>query len=232
MTLYRSLKPIVHVLTPLVVRVSVEGREHFPQRGPFLLISNHEGILDPILVQLHCPRDVHTLTKSTQFSGAFFRWLVPRFYGIPTRRYRIDPQAVRVILRRLEAGKGVGIYPEGERSWDGRLKSLRRGTIRVILKAGVPVIPCGIRGSYEAWPRWSHRLRRGRVRIRFGEPLLFRKHDTREARERALAGATKTIDAALRRLSGQEGTHESGGTHDLPEAPLPMPREPLAEPDS
>ena len=50
----------------------------------------------------------------------------------------------------------MGVFPEGERSWDGRLQPLRSGTIRLLLKAGVPVIPCGMVGIYEVFPRWGH----------------------------------------------------------------------------
>ena len=209
MTLYRLLRGMAWIWSRLLWRVTVEGRERIPREGPFLLIANHESILDPILIQTSCPRDVHTLTKSTQFTGTFFGWIMPRLLTIPTRRYRIDPQAVRVLLRRLEAGKGAGIYPEGERSWDGRLQPLRRGSVRVILKAGVPVIPCGISGSYDAWPRWSRRLRRGPIRIRFGRPLHFGRHDDRAERARLLPATTERISEALLALSGgKEGAGE------------------------
>src|SRR5690606_38543582 len=70
-------------------------------------------------------------------------------------RFEPDPQAVRLVLRRLREGHGVGLYIEGERSWGGRPQAPRRGTVRLILRAGVPVVPAAIAGSYEAWPRWT-----------------------------------------------------------------------------
>ncbi len=152
-------------------------------------------------MQISCRRPVHSFTKSTQFGSRVFRWLLPRLNAIPTRRYRVDPQVVRVALRLLEKGEVVGIYPEGERSWDGQLQPLRRGTVRLILKAGVPVVPCGVIGSYDVWPRWGSGPKRARVRIRFGEPLEFGKHDSREERERALADTTRRLREALEQLS-------------------------------
>ena len=185
----------------LLTRPRVKGLSNIPVRGPFFLIPNHLSVLDPLLVQGFCPRQVHALTKSTQFStGRFSRWVLPRVKAIPTRRYRVDPQVVRTALRALERGEGVCIYPEGERSWDGTLQPFRRGTVRLLLKAGVPVVPCGVSGSFEVWPRWSRRPRRGRVVLRFGEPIHFEVHDTRARRERALEAATERISAALVRL--------------------------------
>ena len=188
----------------LLTRPTVTGLENVPRLGAFFLIPNHVSILDPLLVQGFCPRQVHSLTKSTQFSsGRFFRWVLPRVKAIPTRRYQVDPQVVRTVLRTLERGEGVCIYPEGERSWDGTLQPLRRGTIRLLLKAGVPIVPCGISGSFEVRPRWGRSFHRGRVFLRFGEPIRFGVHDTRVERDRALDAATERIVAALVRLGAE-----------------------------
>lgn len=201
MSWYTLFKRMCWIFARLWTRIRVEGRENIPREGPFILLANHQSILDPIFIQSHCPRDLHSLTKSTQFGMRFFGWWLPRANAIPTRRFKVDPQVVRVILRRLSEGKGIGIYPEGERSWDAQIQPFRRGTIRVVLKAGVPVIPCGVSGSYDVWPRWSKRLRRAPVRIRFGEAITFGPHDDRAERERAVPEATKRIRKALESLS-------------------------------
>jgi 1-acyl-sn-glycerol-3-phosphate acyltransferase len=210
---YAFLRMVAKGLVALGVRMEVEGLENIPASGPFFLVGNHQSVLDPILAQGACPRPVHTFTKSTQFSGSFFRWLTTRVNGIPTRRYRIDPQVVRIALRRLSEGKGVGVYPEGERSWDGTLQPFRQGTIRLLLKAGVPVVPCGISGSYDVWPRWSRKIKRRRAVLRFGEPIRWpAMHDRRE-RDASLPGATETLKRALIQLGAWEKTEvgEEGG---------------------
>ncbi len=200
-SLYLPLKALTRwVIMPVLTRTEVRGIEHIPETGPFFLIPNHQSVLDPLMLQAVCPRTVHAMTKSTQFGSPFMRWVLPRIGAFPTRRYRVDPQTVRVALRELKRGRGVGIYPEGERSWDATLQPLRRGTVRLLLKGGVPVVPCGISGSYDVWPRWSKRPRRCPVRIQFGEPILFGAHNDREAREAALPAATARIERALRGL--------------------------------
>lgn len=201
---YPFLQWVAKAISATLVRLEVRGREHIPASGPFLLIANHQSVLDPVLVQGACPRPVHSFTKSTQFSsGPFVRWLLLRVNAVPVRRYRIDPQAVRTALRILQSGGGVGIYPEGERSWDGTVQPLRRGTVRLVLKAGVPVVPCGVDGSFGAWPRWGRRPCRVPVRIRFGPPVHFGRHDARAEREAALDGALAQLSALLADLSGQ-----------------------------
>lgn len=198
MTFYRFCQRLVRTLWPLIGKLEVKGREHIPAEGPFLLIANHQSVLDPILIQTVCPRPVHTMAKSTQFGSKLVGGLMYRLKSFPVRRYQIDPQAVRYTLRMLGRGEPVGIYVEGERSWDGRLQQPRLGTIRLILKAGVPVIPCTIQGSYDVWPRWDRRLRRAPVTITFGEPLRFQKLDRREEREAILR---ETAELIMERLA-------------------------------
>ena len=206
MSWYKLFKGLCWLFARATARIRVEGLENVPARGPFILVANHQSFLDPIFIQSHLPRDPFTLTKSTQFGKGFFRWVVPRVRGVPTRRYRVDPQVVRVVLRLLDEGECVGIYPEGERTWDGRIQPLRRGTIRLILKAGVPVVPCGIAGSYDVLPRWGRRLRRRRVWIRFGEPMRFGRHDDRGGRDGRVPEVHDRIVGVLEELSSVPGS--------------------------
>lgn len=197
---YGLVKALARVLMLLGTRTRIRGLGEVPRKGPFILVANHQSILDPILVQAACPRPLHTLTKSTQFGKGLFRWLLPRLNAIPTRRYTVEPQAIRVMLRRLREGRGVGIYPEGERSWDGSLQPFRRGTIRFLLRAGVPVIPCGVSGTYDVWPRWSRKLRRRSVKITFGGPLDLPAVHSREEAEALVDDVARRLKKALAAL--------------------------------
>lgn len=200
---YRVAQQIVRTVWPLVVgRLDVSGLENIPGEGPFLLIANHQSYLDPVLVQAIVPRPVYTMAKSTEFSRRLLGFLMQRLKSFPVRRFEIDPQAVRIALRHLSFGQGVGIYIEGERSWDARLQSPRRGTIRLILKAGVPVIPCGISGSYDVWPRWDKRIRRGTIHIRFGSALHFPQLDDRRARDAIVPFVSDRLMSAIGELAG------------------------------
>lgn len=211
---YGFFRCLLGFLTGLATRTRVQGLENIPGAGPFILVANHQSLLDPILVQAACPRPIHTLTKSTQFGGGFFRWLLPRLNAIPTRRYCIEPQAVRVMIRRLSEGRGVGIYPEGERSWDGVLQPFRRGTIRFLLRAGVPVIPCGISGAYDAWPRWSRRIRRRRASLTFGKPMDWPTVNTRWEAEEMVEEVARELRETLEAL----GAWSESGPGEVPSA--------------
>ena len=197
-TRYHLYRWLARTLWRLYGGLQVRGLENIPKTGAFLVISNHQSFLDPILVQAVCPRILHSMAKSTQFGSRMFRKVLTQLYAFPVRRFEVDPQAVRQILRRLEQGNGVAVYIEGERSWDGRLQSPRLGTVRVALKAGVPVIPVRIDGAYDAWPRWDRRIKRHQVRIEFRKPLHLPKLDSRESREPQVADTADRIMESLR----------------------------------
>ena len=201
---YRVGRVLVRWGVARVVRSKFQGLEHLPRAGPCILVPNHQSVLDPLLLQGGLPRAVDSMTKSTQFARWFFRWILPRIHAFPVRRYRVDPQSVRVLFRRLEEGRVVCVYPEGERSWDGKLQPFRRGTLRVLLRAGVPVIPVGIDGTYRVWPRWASRPRRGfTAHIRIGKPLSFGELRNREDREAALPRIERILRETLLDLSGE-----------------------------
>lgn len=221
--LYRAAQLLGRGVGALLGPVEVEGTPNIPREGGFILLANHQSLLDPVLLQAVLPRPLHTLTKSTQFAAPGMGWLLPALHAIPVRRYRVDAQAVRTLLRILREGGGVGIYPEGERSWDGRLQPLRRGTVRVVLAAGVPVIPCGIEGSWALWPRWSARPRRHRVRIRIGAPLDLGPPAGRREREERVGPVSGLLTARLRELSGEPPGREAGDDRDHDPSPDPFP---------
>lgn len=200
MILYRFASALIRVAARTgLPELRIDGLANIPAEGPFLIIANHQSILDPLLIQAFCPRPVFTMAKSTQFSHPIMRWLMLRALSFPVRRYQIDPQAARTVLDHLRHGHGVGIYPEGERTWDGALQPPRLGTIRLILKAGVPVVPTTISGAYDVWPRWHTAIRPGPIHICFGSPISFPSVQRRADREAALPETTATIMATLQR---------------------------------
>lgn len=218
---YRMVRTIARACILRWIRIEVEGESHLPEAGPCLLLPNHQSVLDPILVQGVCRRQVATMTKSTQFATAPFRWILRNCAAFPVRRYRVDPQAVRVVLRKLAAGEVVCIYPEGERSWDGTLQPFRAGTLRLMLRAGVPVIPVGIEGMYGVWPRWRSYPRLGRtISLRFGRPIHFGAHPTRALREEAMPAAEARLRHALLELSGEAARESNPGWDEAVESSL------------
>ena len=219
---YRFAQWLARTLWTTYAPLRVRGIERVPAKGSFLLLCNHQSNLDPILIQAVAPRPVHAMAKSTQFAAPVVGTIMQRLLAFPVRRYQVDPQAVRMSLRFLRQGRGVCIYVEGERTWDGRLQKPRRGTLRLALRAGAPVIPCVITGSYAAWPRWDRRIQRHPITITFGPAIPLPHLERREDRESFLDEAADRIMGTLARLI-EESTHTEIATDNLHEVSAAKP---------
>lgn len=171
MTVDKFARFIVGTLAEGLYDFRVEGREHIPSRGPAIIVANHRSYIDPFVLGYPiepAPRYVATVRV---FRNAYTRWFCQQMAAIPTRRGGADPRAVREVLRALHAGSVVGIFPEGERSWDGASLPLMEGVVKLLQRARVPVIPASLVGTYEAWPRWAPQPRLAPLRVVFGAPL-------------------------------------------------------------
>jgi 1-acyl-sn-glycerol-3-phosphate acyltransferase len=137
-----------------------EGGHHVPERGPALLIANHQSFLDPVAIGLAARRHIHYLARRTLFHGLFGRFL-RAVNCVPVDQEGVASDALRTVLKLLASGEVVLVFPEGERTWTGEMQPLRPGVQLLIKRSQAPVIPVGVAGAYQAysramkWPRLS-----------------------------------------------------------------------------
>lgn len=186
--------------------VTVEGVDNIPKKGPLIFISNHTSIVDSFLLGCNLPRKIYFMAKSTEFDSLGKRVFFYLSRSFPVRRYDTDPGALRNAYKILEFGGMVGIYPEGERTWDGVLQPLRRGTVRFILSAGVPVVIAGIRGAYQHQPRWGGKIGSPQIAIRFGKPIEVKKIKGRYQKEKDVKALNDKLVKAIMELSEDKPT--------------------------
>jgi len=165
---YLFAKAVVRVFFP----PEVEGTEHLPRSGPAVIVANHACYLDPVFLAVASDRFIRFLTTSEVMRTRVGRWLFSRFGSIPIRRYASDPGAVRRLFTCLREGEIVGIFPEGERSWDGDPLVVSETVKKLLVRLGVPIIPARIEGSYAILPRWAKVPLPGRIKVRFFSPHL------------------------------------------------------------
>ncbi len=153
--------------------VEIINRHFIPGSGPFLLIGNHEGYLDPILLSVVLKRRIAFLTKSTAFCDPMLQPVFRAYRSIPNRRYYPDAQVIRHVLRFLSEGQPVGIFPEGERTWDGKRLPFKLNSVRLIGSVQVPLVFVRICGAYDVLPRWSKKVHRGKILIEVLPPVCL-----------------------------------------------------------
>jgi 1-acyl-sn-glycerol-3-phosphate acyltransferase len=195
---YRALR-LVSALPRRYFRLRVSGAEHVPARGPCILAANHASYLDPVLLAMACPRPVRFIVDRTQYHRLLVHWVAARTGAIPVENNPRDVGSLRRALHALKQGAVLGIFPEGGRSDDGSLKPAKPGAALLALRAGVPLVPAGIVGTYAAFSR-HHRFPRPRpVEVRFGAPLALPASWSHHAAKGHLEEATEIVMAAIRK---------------------------------
>jgi long-chain acyl-CoA synthetase len=166
----------------LTVRIESTGRNTLPVQGPYLLSPNHQSYLDPFVVVACLPyrivRQLFFVGASEYFETPLLRWFARQINLIP-----VDPDASLVSAMQagaagLRRGRILVLFPEGERSIDGTVRTFKKGAAILAHHLGVPIVPVGIDGLFELWGRnrnfqWR-KLAPGAgttIRLRFGDPL-------------------------------------------------------------
>ena len=167
---YRFAWMVCTVTTKLFFGLRSFGRRNVPRCGGVILAVNHASYLDPVVIGCAITRPVHFMARTTLFRGAFGA-LIRALNAFPVERGSGDPRALREYIGRVKAGNVVLLFPEGTRTHDGRLAPIMSGVGMLAARAGAPVVPTYIDGTFRAWPRQRDLPRRARVSIFFGPPL-------------------------------------------------------------
>jgi long-chain acyl-CoA synthetase len=155
----------------------VTGLENLPQHGPFILSSNHQSFIDPIILASVLPREIAANSFAVGTSEIFGKGFMRRL----ARWLRIivlDPDANLVPAMRagaygLRQGRVLMLYPEGERSMDGSPRTFKKGAAILSIHRQAPIVPIAIEGFYDAWPRGKSFFQKlTPLKMIFGKPII------------------------------------------------------------
>ena len=160
---WKLLRWLIHGF--ITHRFRVEA-ERLNPGGPCLIIANHVTNWDPLLLALSFPDTPIRFVASEHIFrhglvSTLIDWLVA---PIPRRKAASGADTVMSVLRALKAGDTVCIFAEGDATWDGLTHPVFPATGKLARMAGVPLLTYRLEGGYLSAPRWSGRLRRGKVR--------------------------------------------------------------------
>lgn len=202
------------VVGPIVLAIFrpwVVGLENLPKSGPVILASNHLSFIDSIFLPLVVDRPVVFLAKSDYFTGKGVKGWATRVFFQASGQLPIDRSggkaseaSLNTGLRVLNGGEVLGIYPEGTRSPDGYLYRGRTGVARMVLEAGVPVVPVAMIGTEHVMPIGSRLPKIRRIGVILGEPRDYSRFAGMEGDRFVLRSVTDELVYHLRALSGQE----------------------------
>lgn len=155
--LYTLVAGITGLALRLLFRLHISRAPAVRQlRGPAVVIGNHPSYLDPFIMGLvMLPRRINFLTTANFFRSPLLRRLLFAVGAIPKVQFRSDIHAMKQMIATIRAGGMLGIFPEGQRSVDGRTMPYDEAIAKMIQRFDCPVVTVLEHGAYLAWPRWS-----------------------------------------------------------------------------
>ena len=212
---YGKLYPAARaVLLPIFRRLwtfHIEGLEHVPAEGGAILCPNHTSVIDSFFLPCALPRRISFVGKAEYMDSWKTKHLFPALGMIPIDRGggSASQRALDTAARVIERGELFGIYPEGTRSRDGKLRKGHTGPARLAVRTGAPLVPVGIIGTREIQPPGATAPRPFRpCEIRIGRPIDPRARADGGDERLLLRQLTDELMYEIRSLSGQDYVDE------------------------
>jgi 1-acyl-sn-glycerol-3-phosphate acyltransferase len=171
LALYRVVRAIVVAFCRLFWRLSIEGAEHVPASGAYVLAPVHRSNIDTLVVAGVVRRRLRYMGKASLWKVGWVGKVLSALGGFPVHRGTADREALRRCIEVVQAGEPLVVFPEGTRQSGPRVQPLFEGAAYVATRTGVPIVPVGIGGSEAAMPKGSKLLRPVKVHLVVGEPL-------------------------------------------------------------
>lgn len=178
------------------VRVEIVGRDRFDPAGTYIFMCNHTSNLDPPIVVPAIPRRTSVLVKKELFRVPILSRAMRLGSLVPVDRTNRDA-AIASVERAAEvmrSGLNMTVFPEGTRSYDGKLLPFKKGPFHLAMETGFPVIPMTVVGTHELWPKGKFGIHAGVATIHFHEPIDPRQFTDRDA---LMAAVRARIESAL-----------------------------------
>ncbi len=159
----------------------IEGTENIRNIGSgFILAANHSSYFDWLILfslfRKRIKRRIRFVAKDKLFNDLLWKSLIKAARCIKTGESSIDVFSMKQIITTLRYGGIVGIFPEGTRSATGELLQGKDGVARIACKTKVPIVPVGLSGFYEMWPKGQLLPRFGKCKIVIGEPFTANEY--------------------------------------------------------
>lgn len=167
-----------HLLFFILGPIRKYGSERVPRSGGLLILANHLADVDPIVVQIACPRPIHFMAKSELFDMPILGTLIRLYGAFPVKRGEPDRASIKRAVQLLRMGESVCVFPEGQLSETGELQELKPGIALMARMADCQVICCGLQNTNRIMP-YGKLIPRPSWRFtpaRWGEPRSFDKH--------------------------------------------------------
>lgn len=185
------IKSIFWFISIIIYRTKINGKENIPKEGAALICPNHIHALDSLILILNIKRKLNALAKEELFKNKILKWLANIFGVYPIKRNSADIGAVKTSLKILKNKELLLVFPEGTRNGMAKGKPIKNGAIIMAIKAGVPIIPVGIKGNFKVFSKIS---------VNIGKPIYYDEYKDKINDKEAITKLSKELMKEIVRL--------------------------------
>ncbi|MFT7501559.1 MAG: 1-acyl-sn-glycerol-3-phosphate acyltransferase [Gammaproteobacteria bacterium] len=198
--LYRLVRTLACGFTQLYTRMSIEGREHLPTAGAYIIAPVHRSYVDTPISACISRRRIRYMGKDSMWKFASVGKLISALGAFPVSRGTVDREALTRCLAVLDAGEPLVLFPEGERKDGPTIQPLFDGAAYLASKSGVPIIPLGIAGSDRVMPRGAKFIFPRKVKVMIGAPIRVEVGENGRASRHAIKTTTAHLHVEIQGL--------------------------------
>jgi len=159
---FAVLRPIARIY--LRLKFGYRTKKYRLEKGPYLLLFNHSTNLDPLMMALSFRGPIYFMTNDDLFNIPIISPIIKYLAApIPKAKAIRDISAVKACIRVAREGGKIGISPEGNRTYSGRLNHIDKSIVKLIKLLKIPVVFYNIKGGFGVNPRFSRQLRKGKM---------------------------------------------------------------------
>jgi len=191
-------------------RVEIEGLENIDLHHPQILVVNHSGLHDILSLSAHLPIQFRWVAKKPLFSVPFMGWHMRRsgYISINQDNPREAAKSIIAAAKIIAGGVNVIVFPEGSRSPTGELGAFYGGAFSLAARAGVPVVPVIVEGSYRVIAPLKLQVNPGTIiRVKIDRPIDSNSQGKADKR-RLMADAFRVMSANLTELQNRRRRNE------------------------
>lgn len=168
--LYGLLQVIFGLFFKILFRAEIIGRENMPKEGAVILAANHMSNWDPPFLATFLSRPVSYMAKAELFANPLFGSAIRACHAFPVKRGAADRGAIKAAMQVLRQGKCLGLFPEGTRSRNGKMRKAEAGVGLIASMTNAPVLPAAIIGTDRIFAKGGCFPK---LKVIYGESMMF-----------------------------------------------------------
>ena len=161
-------------------RFRVSGAEKLPKKEPYLILANHSSMLDSFLLGTYLPRRITSMTSTSVFRVPFVGAYLKMIGCFPKMKYTKDRRSMEILQQNFDAGFPILIFPEGNRSWDGRMGPISPAIGRLIKRMKCKVMYINLNTASFHQPRWATYPRWVPIEVNYDGPYEYSEEQSIE----------------------------------------------------